>query len=180
MSKGWLLRRPIPVFLMPQRLQKLIPVCILGCSKNIHSKYLSFGFFPGTKQELLNLLICVWAVSRHFVQSIVDKKWLIFLVILRQLLVQVEGYVQCVKTLDITSLAGNGLRLRPLFLVMAHLILFISNLKIFSFMLILNISPCRIFFIETFVQTFLLCQQLKHNLLEACLDRPHPRVGFQK
>lgn len=42
-------------FLMPQRLQKLSPVCILGCSKNIHSKYLSFGFFPGTKQELINL-----------------------------------------------------------------------------------------------------------------------------
>ena len=76
------------------------------------------------------------------------------MVILRQLLVQVEGYVQCVKTLDITSLAGNGLRLRSLSLVMAHLILFISNLKIFSFTLILNISPCRIFFIKTFFQTF--------------------------
>ena len=76
------------------------------------------------------------------------------MVILRQLLVLVEGYVQCVKTLDITSLAGNGLRLRSLSLVMAHLILFISNLKIFSFTLILNISPCRVFFIKTFVQTF--------------------------
>ena len=43
------------LLLLPPRLQKLSPVCILGYSKNIHSKYSSFGFFPGTKQELLNL-----------------------------------------------------------------------------------------------------------------------------
>ena len=26
----------------------------------------------------MNLLICVWAVSRHLVKSIVDKKWFFF------------------------------------------------------------------------------------------------------
>ena len=45
-----------------------------------------FRFFSRHGTRIDKPLICVWAVSRHFVQSIVDKKWLIFLVILRQLL----------------------------------------------------------------------------------------------
>ena len=46
-----------------------------------------FHFFSRHETRIVKPLICVWAVSRHFVQSIVDKKMIFFLVILRQLLV---------------------------------------------------------------------------------------------
>lgn len=46
-----------------------------------------FRFFSRHETRIDKPLICVWAVSRHFVLSIVDKIWLIFLVILRHLLV---------------------------------------------------------------------------------------------